>query len=803
MTDPAKRHLKKNSIQIKIGTLLVVAVVLLSATCYLLYRNLSTIVSSISIDDVPELRLLSIREISTDIEKAGNSVRIYTVTKDPSDIKPYYAFISNIDEKVNKLRVECNNDSVLLAQTDAISNLIGENIVIWNKLLVLSRNNNVIGNLRRLSVQLDSVSGTPKKQGILRRVFSLSPDTTQIEKEIAADLENIVEQNQEVRDELALRELQLARNSSEITGKFYDLITKMENEVYEHIRGKAEAAGVVAEKTYKWLVMLSISGGLLALLIIYIIIRYAKNAWAYQAALEKARDEAENLAKTKELFMANMSHEIRTPVTAISGFTEQLLHEQLNEGTTNSLKIIKSSSDHLLKIIDDILDFSKLQSSRIVLEKVHFSLDLVMADVRAMFETQARQNNSKLSYSINPGTPPVLVGDPYRLKQIMINLVGNSVKFTKDGTVHFGVMANSISPGKVELIATFADTGIGIDESKLNVIFEDFTQAEMSTTRKYGGTGLGLSIVKRLTELQGGTIDIKSKKNEGTTIVCRIPYDIGEEGKIKKDVTRPVLVPEKIAGKKILVVDDEEYNRMLFRKILERWNVSCRLSENGMEALELLKEERFDLVFMDMRMPGIDGLKTTRFIREEMKISEQDMPVIFISAAPGNEEYQKYMNSGINGFLQKPFTEEMLASVITEVLPDAVSIFREPAGSAGIETVREGEPDLRNLYHISGGDNQFVRQMLVSFIETTGKGLSEMQEAIKNLQWETAADLSHKIQPPCRHIGALKLFDILNRIEKAIRKNDYTDSIDKMAENALLEFGIISRQINHHITKME
>jgi signal transduction histidine kinase/CheY-like chemotaxis protein/HPt (histidine-containing phosphotransfer) domain-containing protein len=803
MTDPAKRHLKKNSIQIKIGTLLVVAVILLSAICYLLYRNLSTIVSSISIDQVPELRLLSIREISTDIEKAGNSVRIYTVTKDPSDIKPYYAFISNIDEKVNKLRLECNNDSVLLAQTDAISNLIGENIVIWNKLLVLSRNNNVIGNLRRLSVQLDSVSGTPKKQGILRRVFSLSPDTSRIEKEIAADLENIVEQNQEVRDELALRELQLARNSSEITGKFYDLITKMENEVYEHIRGKAEAAAVVAEKTYRWLVMLSISGGLLALLIIYIIIRYARNAWAYQAALEKARDEAENLAKTKELFMANMSHEIRTPVTAISGFTEQLLHEQLNEDTSNSLRIIKSSSDHLLKIIDDILDFSKLQSSRIVLEKVHFSVEQIMADVRAMFESQARLNNTRLSYSMDPGTPPVLVGDPYRLKQIMINLVGNSVKFTKDGEVHFGVTGKSISPGKIELIATFADTGIGIDDSKLNVIFEDFTQAEMSTTRKYGGTGLGLSIVKRLTELQGGTIDISSKKNEGTTIVCRIPYGTGDESKIKQEVSKPVHVPEEISGKRILVVDDEEYNRMLFRKILDRWNVSCRLAENGMEALELLKEEKFDLVFMDMRMPGIDGLKTTRFIREEMKISEPEMPVIFISAAPGNEERQKYMNSGINGFLQKPFTEEMLTAAIKEVMSNTGTRFIELPCSTSRDTESEGEPDLRNLYHISGGDNQFVRQMLVSFIETTGKGLREMQEAIKNHQLEPAADLSHKIQPPCRHVGAVKLFNILLRIEKTIRKDDHSESLEKLAGNAILEFGVISRQINNHIAKME
>ena len=167
----------------------------------------------------------------------------------------------------------------------------------------------------------------------------------------------------------------------------------------------------------------------------------------------------------------------------------------------------------------------------------------------------------------------------------------------------------------------FTDTGIGIDESKLNVIFEDFTQAEMSTTRKYGGTGLGLSIVKKLVELQGGTIDLKSKKNQGTTIICRIPFSMGDEKQVKKDISRPVTIPEEISGMKILVVDDEEYNRLLFKKILDRWKIDCRLAESGMEALEILKEEKYDLLFMDMRMPGIDGLKTTRFIRDEMRIS--------------------------------------------------------------------------------------------------------------------------------------------------------------------------------------
>jgi signal transduction histidine kinase/response regulator of citrate/malate metabolism len=577
----------------------------------------------------------------------------------------------------------------------------------------------------------------------------------------------------------------------------------MENEVYEHIQAKAEAAGVVAGKTYRWLVMLSISGGLLAILVIYIIIRYARNAYAYQVGLENSKEEAEKLAKTKELFIANMSHEIRTPVTAISGFTEQLLHESVNEDTSNSLKIIKSSSDHLLKIIDDILDFSKLQNNKLILEKVHFSISQILGDVHQMFEKQAWKNNTTLSYSLDHETPPVLLGDPYRLKQIIINLLSNSVKFTKNGEVHFGVTSIRKSSEEIDLVMEFTDNGIGIDESKLKVIFEDFTQAEMSTTRKYGGTGLGLSIVKKLTELQGGTIELKSARNKGTRIVCRIPFLTGDEKLVKKDIGRPVTIPEEISGMKILVVDDEEYNRMLFKKILERWKIRCCLAENGMEALEVLKEEKYDLLFMDMRMPGIDGLKTTRFIREEMKISESDMKVIFVSAAPRNEEWQNYRKAGINAFLQKPFSEEMLLSAIMAVTGNkSQDELGEALNTDKIKPEGDGKFDLQNLYHISGGDEQFVKQMLVSFITTTEKGLNEIQEAVIKQQWESAADLSHKIQSPCRHIGATELYNLLLDIERAIRKNDNKQSVEKMAENALLELGSVSRLINEHIAKM-
>jgi signal transduction histidine kinase/CheY-like chemotaxis protein/HPt (histidine-containing phosphotransfer) domain-containing protein len=805
MIEPFNKSLRKNSVQIKIGLLMILAVILLSATCYLSYRNLSSIASSIQIDVKPELRLLNIREISMDLQKAENSIRMYTLTKDPADIKPYYSIISNIDDKVSELRSECLNDTALLEQTDTISQLIEENIYIWNKLLLLNHDDKVVDYMKQLSDQLDSASESSQKKerGILKRVFSRSNKSLLNEQEIMNNLNEIVEQDRTTKEKLIMRETQLAVTSSEIKEKFYDLITKMENEISDLIKAKAEAANEIAGNTYRWLIMISISGGLLAVLVLFILIRYVRNAYTYQIALENSKDEAEKLARTKELFMANISHEIRTPVTAISGFTGQLLYESFNENIIRSLKIIKSSSDHLLKIIDDILDFSKLQNNKLTLEKVHFRIDQILEDVYLLFERQAQQNNTRLSYELSPDTPLVLLGDPYRLKQIMINLVSNSVKFTKNGSVHFEVSCAKKQPEKIDLIMEFNDTGIGIDESKLNIIFEDFTQAEMSTTRKYGGTGLGLSIVKKLVELQGGTIDVRSRKNQGTLIVCRIPFMTGDENQIKTEVSHSLSIPEEISGMKILIVDDEEYNRLLFKKILDRWNIKCHEVVNGMEALELLKEERFDLLFMDMRMPGIDGLKTTGFIRSEMKISESEMPIVFISAAPLNEDLQKYRNAGMSAFLQKPFTEEMLlATILTVVANKSQIIIEDTEQKDDRKTDSVDKINLHNLYHISGGDEEFVKQMLSSFINTTEKGLKELQDAVTSQQWDTVADLAHKILSPCRHVGAMDLYDLLSKIEKSIRNNNNTESVEFLTGKSLKEFETVSELLNKHISKL-
>lgn len=799
--------MRKIPLQVKIGFLMFLAVLLLAATGYLSYINLSSVVSLIRVDTKPDQRLLSIREISKELEKAENSIRLYTLINDTKVLKPFYSIISNIDDKVNKLREECGDDTIMLQQVDTISTLIEDNIVIWKQMLSLNPNRQVMENLEGLSEMIDSVTVNNQKQeqekGILGRVFGRDRKIELDEQELRDNISRIEQQDQEIKEKLLAREKQLAVTGSEIRDRFYDLISKMESEVSVSIEGKASNAGILAARFYRWLAMFAVSGALLAIAVVFITVRYVRKSDAYQIALAKSRDEAEKLVRIKEMFMANMSHEIRTPVTAISGFTEQLLHEPLNEKSLSTLRVIKSSSDHLVAIINDILDFSKLQDGKMALEQVNFRIKNIIEDVYVLFERDAVKNRTELSYSLDPRCPEVLVGDPYRLKQILINLVSNSVKFTKDGTILYSVKFISGDQDKTDLVIEVTDTGIGIEESKLKYIFEDFTQAEMSITRRYGGTGLGLSIVKKLVDLHNGSVECKSIRNQGTRITCIIPVKRGDEKNLVKETEMPLKIPSAMAGLKVLVVDDEEYNRLLFKTILERWQVKCHVAVNGAEAIEMVKTEKFDLLFMDIRMPGIDGLKVTQFIRNELKISAKEMPVICITAASEEDMKEKYTESGMDGFLSKPFTEEKLLKVVISALGGKPMSGKETKNPSDIDhsAVKE-KIDLKNLYHISGGDEQFVKQMLVTFIETTERGLTEIREAFLSGHWQTLADLSHKLLPPCRHLGATELSRLLSDIEHKAGGRTDIGKLEGLIQRAEAEFGNISSLISEHIKKI-
>ncbi len=800
----------KNSLQVKIALLMIVAVVLLSAMGYLSYRSLSSIVASIHIDANPEIRLIAIRDISMDLEKADNSIRMYNITKNRKNLQPYYTTISHINEKIKTLKDESRDDEKLQMQIDSISSLIQNNIRVWNDMLSLYNDDSVNIYLNRISDKLATAQKDTleTKRNFFQRLFGRKKktDTTAVnQKELISDLNRIEQHDSLQNEKLLAKQTRLARTNNEIRERMYNLITKMEAEVTGSIKQKADAANRLAAKTYLWLMLFTVTGTLLTIVVLFIIVRYVRKTRAYQRALERSKEEAEKLAKTKELFMANVSHELRTPVNAISGFTEQLMHQPIDRETSKMVKIIKSSSDYLVRTINDILDFSKLQTGKLTLEKTHFSSSRLLEEVQVLFEKQAEINNTRLTHFISKTTPDVLLGDPYHLKQILINLVGNAIKFTTYGEVWFSLdcLSKPGSGSDIELIVTVSDTGIGIDKDKLDVIFDDFTQAEMSTTRKFGGTGLGLSIVKKLVELHNGTISINSSKNKGTEISCHLSYLVGDKNQVEEKYNPPVIIPEEIRNLKILVVDDEEYNRQLFKTILDRWKVKFREAENGMEAIELIKSENYNIVFMDVRMPGLDGMKTTKFIRNELKKTAAEMPVIAISAACTTDDLHKYETAGMNAFLSKPFTEEMLLNTIQDLVQhEGIYGFAKTEADKTTESDGNGQINLNELYHLAGDDEQFVRQMLERFIDTTGKGLEDINDALVSGELEIVADAAHKLSPPCRHIGASTLLGYLKQIENNARDQGDRNQLKKLAGQSVREFETVKKIIHEQIANI-
>jgi PAS domain S-box-containing protein len=392
----------------------------------------------------------------------------------------------------------------------------------------------------------------------------------------------------------------------------------------------------------------------------------------FEHDLLQARNDAIAAAKAKSDFLSNMSHEIRTPMNAILGLTELLLEENFEGGNLENLKSIKYSADNLLVIINDILDFSKIEAGKITFENINFDLRLRMAELKKTFDYRAKEKGLEFNVNVPEDVPHYIKGDPYRLNQILFNLVGNAIKFTSKGFVE---VKTSINPaednGKINLVFEIIDSGIGVPEHKQNKIFESFTQAYTDTTRKFGGTGLGLAITKNLTVLQGGSINIKSKVGTGTTFTVEIPFEKGNPDALEQqDKTEKDLILD-LSEIKILLVEDNLMNQFVAKQFFKKWNNEISIANNGLEAIEILaKDGSFDLVLMDLQMPELSGFEATEVIRaEHTKVKNRNIPIIALSADAFQETRRKVLEAGMNDFVTKPFKPEELYHKIVKYKP--------------------------------------------------------------------------------------------------------------------------------------
>ncbi|MCZ4318032.1 response regulator [Aequorivita viscosa] len=372
--------------------------------------------------------------------------------------------------------------------------------------------------------------------------------------------------------------------------------------------------------------------------------------------LQEAKVNAERASQAKAQFLSTITHELRTPMYTVTGLTHLLLEEDPKPEQKEHLNSLKFSGEYLLSLINNLLDLNKLEANKVEVEKVPFNLKKRIDGVLIALKKSAEAKNNKLHYEYDSTLPNIVQGDSLKISQILINLISNSIKFTENGDIWIRVTTVEKSAKKVTVRFEVEDTGDGISKKKQNTIFESFAQGSLQINRKYGGTGLGLSIVKNLLELMGSKIYLESKLGEGSKFWFDVPYAVSETKATNKETEKIDVVVENdtLENKKVLIVEDNKINQMITKKILDKKDMICSVVDNGMDAIKQVKAEDFDVILMDIHMPGISGIEATKQIREFNKT----VPIIALTAITIEENLEDFYKAGFNEFIPKPFNAE-------------------------------------------------------------------------------------------------------------------------------------------------
>lgn len=474
------------------------------------------------------------------------------------------------------------------------------------------------------------------------------------------------------------------------------------------------------------------------------------------AIAEEAKEKAEEAVKAKQQFLSNMSHEIRTPMNAIIGFTKVLIKTELNSRQKEYLNAIKQSGDSLIVLINDILDLAKVDAGKMSFEKIPFKPESSLAAMIHLFELKIEEKNLKLVSVYDPAIPKVLLGDPVRLHQVILNLVSNAVKFTSKGkiTISMRLLAEDAEKANIEFAVT--DTGIGISANKMGTIFENFQQASSGTSRLYGGTGLGLAIVKQLVEAQGGIITVKSKVDKGSTFSFTLNF-AKTDASAETDAELVEQHPEHRLIK-VLVVEDMALNQLLMKTLLDDFGFERDIAANGKIAIKKLEEKNYDIILMDLQMPEMNGFEATAYIRNEIKST---IPIIALTADVTTVDLAKCKAVGMNDYIAKPVDEKLLYSKIIGLVKKPVHsttlpVKKDNAREKETESIKNSPVKYTNLAYLNGitkNNPKLIREMIAVYLDQTPKLVDAIKQGLADKDWDTLHAAAHKMIPSFAIMG--------------------------------------------------
>lgn len=701
-----------------IFAVLTIVFLFIAGTAILSFSNLKSVVLNINKASSPNLNILQLESLTSDLSYAESSVKSFNLTRDILYLQPYIETVNEVNSTMDSILVNSVKDKLSINLGDSLELLVTKKLSILESIMNLRNNEGVTEELSRINSKLaiaNEVNNKIEKSG---KVFKGKEERKKIkEAKDAARPENVLERMKtaigseliEVKSDqltglkdIKLQELKLLKKDREVMDQIRSLIFQLQEIEKQQIVKNTLKASELTAKTYRIIVIFCFLGSLLILATIGVIVYYIRKSKKYTQALKVANIEIESFAKAKETFLYNVSHELRTPLNAVIGFSEQLQIEKNAESRSEITQIIYKSANHLKYILNDILDYSKLNAGKFILKNTSFQLPQFLREIQLIVETNSSKKDLKTNFQIEGEIPESLFGDVLRLRQILLNIIDNAIKYTLEGQIDVNVKFEPISDSQGQLRVKVKDTGIGMSEDDLKKVFNAFEQASTRASMSAQGTGLGLSITKQLIEMQNGTLNVESEEGIGSSFELMIPYQIqSDEVLFEEEIESLDKYKNTLSGAKILAVDDVSLNLKLVEYILNKYDVELTLLENGREVMTQIESNSFDLVLLDLNLNGISGKDICANIRNHSDENIKYLPVIAVSATHQSKE--TVVGYGFDDVLGKPYTERQLLKVVHQyfsfeelVEENEVSNKNNPAF---LKIKEEAQPELVKLIH--------------------------------------------------------------------------------------------------------
>lgn len=772
----------KRSITFKVvaGYLLIAALAALSV--WFVYNQVVAFTSLADSNTTNNEKLFLVSDITTELYETENISRRLIQTGKESDLELYQQHLDSIRKNINRLK-ESYTDTQMKTELDSISALLSRKTNNLSELLKLreqDRNTNyytqVIEELRKVDPSFNAnnyeerfAKLEPHQRRVLIKLLEFSKEdnaeqlTNRTADSLIGSVKNVLSElevaNQQFRRQIIQKENELLDNDLILNQQLRSVLATIEQEEREAALNRAESSERMLKDTS--IIMIAAGSGSFIIIFVFLffIIKDVSRSQRYRMQLEEAKTFAESLLKSREHFMATITHDLRSPLNTLIGYTDLMEKTALNNKQNHYLTHVKKSSDFILRLVNDLLDLSKLEAGKMLVEKLPFNPKKLIED--SVHNSLPGEINKDVEIIIDtaPGTDVQVLSDPFRIKQIISNLVTNAFKFTNEGEIRISAWLRKEIEDSYTLIISVKDSGIGIPKEKQEEIFEEFSQENSKIEKQYGGTGLGLTITKSLTTLLKGKLELISEPGAGSEFIIYLPVVKTEKQKQppseRKKQSPP---PDLLKNKKALIVDDEPSQLALTQELVKSLGLTCESSLNGYDALNKLKSGKFDLVLTDIQMPRMDGLELISQIKEDPEIS--NIPVIAISGRTSLEP-NFYIKAGFANSLIKPYKPQELLNSIAEIFKVKVASnnYLPPSKRPGTEY------DLEEIYQFSGGDEKAMHIILNAFLDSSEKNLEDLEEAFKKQNKEKMASVAHKMLPMIKQMKAYSIAEKLKEIE--------------------------------------